>query len=167
MTTKEEAAAANMTSRTAGGPGGVSVTINNKAANKEGVSGVNSGKEIAKGKSSKTVDAKDKSKARASISSQDQLTKHGNAQAQDDDGFAELDLNFNSNNNNNLDEPGKLRMNDVKNLPEDADQVIDQLKGVDLVMQDLDVLIELSKQLKTKREALFPDVASILMSDVF
>ena len=39
----------------------------------------------------------------------------------------------------------KLKMQDVRNLSEDADQVIDSLKGVDYGMQELDVLIELSR----------------------
>jgi hypothetical protein len=42
--------------------------------------------------------------------------------------------------------------------------VIDQLKNVDLGIQELDVLIELARQLKSKREAMFPDTASILNS---
>ncbi len=36
-------------------------------------------------------------------------------------------------------------MGDVKHLADDVDQIIDNLKGVDLGVQDLDVLIELSK----------------------
>ncbi len=39
----------------------------------------------------------------------------------------------------------KLKMTDVRNLSEDADQVIDSLKGVDYGMQELDVLIELAR----------------------
>jgi len=56
----------------------------------------------------------------------------------------------------------KLKMSDVRNLSDDADQVIDSLKGVDYGMQELDVLIELSRQLKQKREAMFPDTSAIL-----
>ena len=56
----------------------------------------------------------------------------------------------------------KLKMQDVRNLSDDADQVIDSLKGVDYGMQELDVLIELARQLKAKREAMFPDTTSIL-----
>lgn len=43
--------------------------------------------------------------------------------------FGELDYNYSS-----LHEelPGKLKMNDVRQLSDDADQVIDQLKNVDL-----------------------------------
>lgn len=56
----------------------------------------------------------------------------------------------------------KLKMHDVRNLSDDADQVIDSLKGVDYGMQELDVLIELARQLKAKRESMFPDATSIL-----
>eukprot|EP00351_Strombidinopsis_sp_SopsisLIS2011_P004772 CAMPEP_0116872494 /NCGR_PEP_ID=MMETSP0463-20121206/3263_1 /TAXON_ID=181622 /ORGANISM="Strombidinopsis sp, Strain SopsisLIS2011" /LENGTH=49 /DNA_ID=CAMNT_0004512809 /DNA_START=1862 /DNA_END=2011 /DNA_ORIENTATION=+ len=48
-------------------------------------------------------------------------------------------------------------MNDVQALPDDVDMIIGQLKNVDFGIQDLDVLIELSKQLKYKRIGLFPD----------
>lgn len=58
-------------------------------------------------------------------------------------------------------------MQDVKQLSDDPDQVIDALKNVDLGMQELDVLIELARQLKQKREALFPDSNSILNSELF
>lgn len=56
----------------------------------------------------------------------------------------------------------KLKMHDVRNLSDDADQVIDTLKGVDYGVQEPDVLIELARQLKAKREAMFPDATSIL-----
>lgn len=52
---------------------------------------------------------------------------------------------------------GLLRMRDVKDLPDDVDQIVNQFKTVDFATQDLDVLIELSKQLKYKRLGLFPD----------
>ncbi len=65
------------------------------------------------------------------------------------------------------DRPGRLKMADVKQLSDDPDQVIDSLKNVDLGMQELDVLIELAKQLKSKREALFPETGSILNSELF
>lgn len=52
---------------------------------------------------------------------------------------------------------GLLRMRDVKDLPDDVDQIVNQFKTVDFATQDLDVLIELSKQLKCKRLGLFPD----------
>ena len=65
------------------------------------------------------------------------------------------------------DRPGRLKMQDVKQLSDDPDQVIDTLKNVDLGMQELDVLIELARQLKQKREALFPDSGSILNSELF
>ena len=48
-------------------------------------------------------------------------------------------------------------MRDVKDLPDDVDQIVNQFKTVDFATQDLDVLIELSKQLKYKRLGLFPD----------
>ena len=52
---------------------------------------------------------------------------------------------------------GKLRMNQVQTLPDDVDEVIEKLNDIDFGVQDLDVLIELSKQLKQKRLQLFPD----------
>jgi len=51
----------------------------------------------------------------------------------------------------------KLKLADVRNLSDDADQIIDSLKAIDYGVQELDVLLELSRQLKAKREALFPD----------
>ena len=48
-------------------------------------------------------------------------------------------------------------MADAQNLPDDADAIIGSLKTVDFAVQELDVLIELSKQLKYKRLGLFPD----------
>lgn len=56
-------------------------------------------------------------------------------------------------------------MSDVTNLAADADVVIDSLKGVDYSFQDLDVLIELARQLKVKREAMFPESTSVLLTD--
>jgi hypothetical protein len=41
------------------------------------------------------------------------------------------------------------------------------LKAVDYGVQELDVLIELARQLKSKREAMFPDATSILNNDLF
>ena len=52
---------------------------------------------------------------------------------------------------------GVLRMAQVQNLPEDCEMIVGQLKTLDFGKQDLDVLIELSKQLKQKRIELFPD----------
>ena len=52
---------------------------------------------------------------------------------------------------------GKLRMGQVQSLPDDVDEVIKTLNEIDFGVQDLDILIELSKQLKTKRIQLFPD----------
>lgn len=48
-------------------------------------------------------------------------------------------------------------MADVQNLPDDVDAIIGSLKTIDFAVQDLDVLIELSKQLKYKRLGLFPE----------
>jgi hypothetical protein len=52
---------------------------------------------------------------------------------------------------------GKLTMGTVNNLADDPDEIITTLKGIDFGKQDLDILIELSKQIKTKRVAMFPD----------
>ena len=48
-------------------------------------------------------------------------------------------------------------MVEVQNLPDDATAIIGSMKTVDFGQQDLEVLIELSKQLKYKRLGLFPD----------
>ena len=63
------------------------------------------------------------------------------------------------------DVPGKLKMHEVRDLSEDVDQIIGKLKGVDYGLQDLDVLIELAKQLKHKRLSLFPDTSNIMTND--
>ena len=42
-------------------------------------------------------------------------------------------------------------MEEVTALPDDVDTIVGSLKTVDFAVQDLDVLIELSKQLKYKR----------------
>lgn len=52
---------------------------------------------------------------------------------------------------------GKLRQGQVQNLPDDVDEMIKMLNEIDFNVQDLEILIELSKQLKTKRLQLFPD----------
>ena len=54
---------------------------------------------------------------------------------------------------------GTLKMIQVQNLPDDVDMIVGQLKTLDFGIQDLDVLIELSKQLKYKRLGLFPDTS--------
>jgi len=56
---------------------------------------------------------------------------------------------------------GKLRMGQVQGLPDDVDDVLKTLSEIDFGIQDLDVLIELSKQLKTKRLRLFPDTSYV------
>lgn len=53
-------------------------------------------------------------------------------------------------------------MADVQNLPDDVDAIIGNLKTIDFAVQDLDVLIELSKQLKYKRLGLFPETNYML-----
>jgi hypothetical protein len=54
----------------------------------------------------------------------------------------------------------------VRELPDDVDEIIYKLKGLDYGRQDLDILIELAKSLKQKRLTLFPDTsANLLMSD--
>jgi hypothetical protein len=58
---------------------------------------------------------------------------------------------------NAADQEGKLKTSDVQNLPDDADEIVKTLKALDFAKQDLDILIELSKQLKFKRLGLFPD----------
>lgn len=52
---------------------------------------------------------------------------------------------------------GKLRQGQVQNLPDDVDEMIKMLNEIDFNVQDLEILIELSKQLKSKRLQLFPD----------
>ena len=54
---------------------------------------------------------------------------------------------------------GVLKMNQVQNLPDDVEMIVGQLKTLDFSRQDLDVLIELSRQLKYKRIGLFPDTS--------
>lgn len=54
---------------------------------------------------------------------------------------------------------GVLKMIQVQNLPDDVEMIVGQLKTLDFSRQDLDVLIELSKQLKYKRLGLFPDTS--------
>ena len=54
---------------------------------------------------------------------------------------------------------GILKMVQVQNLPDDIDMIVGQMKTLDFSKQDLDVLIELSKQLKYKRLGLFPDTS--------
>ena len=56
---------------------------------------------------------------------------------------------------------GKLRMADVQALPEEVDDILGSLGSMNFGVQDLDILIELSKQLKTKRLKLFPDTSYV------
>lgn len=54
---------------------------------------------------------------------------------------------------------GVLKMVQVQNLPDDVEMIVGQLKTLDFSKQDLDVLIELSRQLKYKRLGLFQDTS--------
>lgn len=56
---------------------------------------------------------------------------------------------------------GKLRMADVQGLPDEVDEILGSLGSMNFGVQDLDVLIELSKQLKNKRIKLFPDTSYV------
>lgn len=57
-----------------------------------------------------------------------------------------------------VEEPeGKLKIAEVENLPDEVDDIIKQINDIDFGVQDLDVLIALSKTLKTKRINLFPE----------
>ena len=56
---------------------------------------------------------------------------------------------------------GKLKLGQVQALPDDVDGMIKELNEIDFGVQDLDILIELSKQLKTKRLQLFPDTSYV------
>ena len=53
---------------------------------------------------------------------------------------------------------GKWKMDRVNNLPDVVDDVINELDTCVYEAQDLDVLIELSKQLKEKRLAMFEEI---------
>ena len=56
------------------------------------------------------------------------------------------------------DEPaGRIRVTEAQNLPNNIDDVIKRLQEIDFSVQELDVLIELSKTLKAKRANLFPE----------
>jgi len=55
-----------------------------------------------------------------------------------------------------------MKMIEVQNLPDDVDMIVNNLKTLDFSIQDLDVLIELSRQLKYKRISLFPDTSFML-----
>ena len=48
-------------------------------------------------------------------------------------------------------------MQDCGQLPEDTEEILKSLEKIDFNLQDLDVLIELSRNLKNKRLKLFPD----------
>ena len=52
-------------------------------------------------------------------------------------------------------------MADVQALPEEVDEILTSLGGMNFGVQDLDILIELSKQLKNKRLKLFPDTSYV------
>jgi hypothetical protein len=42
-------------------------------------------------------------------------------------------------------------------MPDEVDEILSTLGEINFGVQDLDILIELSKQLKTRRLKLFPD----------
>ena len=48
-------------------------------------------------------------------------------------------------------------MQDCGQLPEDTEEILKSLEKIDFNLQHLDVLIELSRNLKNKRLKLFPD----------
>ena len=52
---------------------------------------------------------------------------------------------------------GKIKMNYVENLPDEVDEITKQINEINFGVQDLDVLIALSKSLKEKRLSLFPE----------
>ena len=52
---------------------------------------------------------------------------------------------------------GKLSSSEVQNFPDDCEEIVQKLKSVEFAKQDLEVLIELSKQLKFKRLSMFPE----------
>jgi len=52
---------------------------------------------------------------------------------------------------------GKLTSSEVQNFPDDVDEIVMKLKGLEFAKQDLEVLIELSKQLRFKRLSMFPE----------
>lgn len=52
---------------------------------------------------------------------------------------------------------GKLRIGQVQTLPDEIDECIKFMQTTDYSVQDLVVLVELSRQLKAKRQLLFPD----------
>ena len=52
---------------------------------------------------------------------------------------------------------GKLKLTEVENLPDEVDDIIKQINEIDFQVQDLEVLIALSKTLKNKRLNLFPE----------
>ena len=63
-----------------------------------------------------------------------------------------------SNKKKDAEQEGKLRMAQVQALPEEIDDVIKMLSDVRFEVQDLDVLIELSKELREKRQQKFKNI---------
>lgn len=56
---------------------------------------------------------------------------------------------------------GKLRIADVQAMPDEVDDILGYLQNTNFNLQDLDVLIELSKILKQKRLKLFPETSYV------
>lgn len=54
---------------------------------------------------------------------------------------------------------GRIRLTEAQNLPNNIDDVIKRLNEIDFGVQELDILIELSKTLKGHRQKLFPETS--------
>lgn len=54
---------------------------------------------------------------------------------------------------------GRIRLTEAQNLPNNIDDVIKRLNEIDFGVQELDILIELSKTLKNHRQKLFPETS--------
>ena len=54
---------------------------------------------------------------------------------------------------------GRIRITEAQNLPNNIDDVIKRLNEIDFGVQELDVLIELSKTLKGHRQKLFTETS--------
>ena len=104
----------------------------------------------------------------ANLNQETELGSQQNLYDNTDEGYHNLETHLHpSGHNPNEDAVGRLKMQEVRELADDVDSIIGKLKGVDYGVQDLDVLIELAKQLKHKRLTLFPDTSNVLMSENF
>lgn len=52
---------------------------------------------------------------------------------------------------------GKLKMTDIDTMPDEVDEIIKKINEINFGVQDLDILIALSRTLKEKRLSLFPE----------